>query len=367
MLIWIEEVDENELNEESAQIFLEKLAIAFKEGNICLFGNDESLEKIKNSNFLSRVAKSSFTFLLSQYSEYGGRYSKIKTQFRIQITQKEIYKKVVGEGKVLLYCDYRKIPSYFNQPVTLLSENHTDANLYDLIARSCNPYSNLRVGIKAITVGGGGSTIIDHINDYYNKRPSLFICIVDSDIKHPMSALGDTAKKVKGSIKSDDFFSDYKILDVHEAENIIPDEVIEDLFFRKNDNKITALDIYKRISSIDERSLLYIDLKYGLNANKAIELDSSYQEKFWSDLLLKMGGVKQCCLASLQEEHEPCGCVLFEGFGPKVLESSLENLQSRSITPIIRQMSTWKRELWEDIGAWVVEWACCPKEGARRC
>ncbi|NVK40721.1 MAG: hypothetical protein HWE39_05710 [Oceanospirillaceae bacterium] len=367
MLYWIEDIDEKILESEAGQVFVEKLGMASKEGKICLFGKTTCLDTIASHDSLSSIARSSFTFALSNYAELGGRYSKVKRQVRVFITNSDIYKKNETEDSIIIECDYLKIPTDFNNPVTLLAENHKDAYFYELIAKNTNPYRNLGLDIKLTTTGGGGATITDHMNHYYRNKSVVFICIVDSDLKHPSSAQGDTAKQAKKSFDENNFFSDLFILDVHEAENIIPDTVINDIFFRKNDAKIEAIDIYTELCEIEHSAAAYIDLKNGISAIEALSIDKKHNKNYWTGMLSKLKRIPNCCRKTLSENEERCECFIFEGFGDKILEHSLSNLQSRNVAPVIGQMSDWKQGLWTDIGSWIAGWACCPKQGARRC
>ena len=91
--------------------------------------------------------------------------------------------------------------------------------------------------------------------------------ILDSDVKYPNCKLGDTARRCENKYKKKESHIEVKILDVHEAENLVP------LSFMKMHTKDNIGKSF--LKKMDERGLLplmkYYDIKKGIRKDRAME------------------------------------------------------------------------------------------------
>lgn len=147
------------------------------------------------------------------------------------------------------------------QPTSMLCENLDDIKFYIKQARCYHPYSPMAVNRRH----GGGGTTYDVFNILKNRN--LFcLVIVDSDVKYPGCALGDTARRFDKNYKADKANVKVKVLPVHEAENLVP------VSFMMSHSKASGTIFLKKLEKRGVlRHLVFYDIKEGITKEKTEE------------------------------------------------------------------------------------------------
>lgn len=162
------------------------------------------------------------------------------------------------------------------QPTAFLCENLDDIKFYMKLVRLYYPDTP----IKAMRYHGGGNTTVD-VFSYLKGMQVVCLVILDSDIKYPGCKIGDTARKCLAKYKTPMGYIEVKMLDVHEAENLVP------IAFMKQKACQGGKALLKRMT---ERGLLNtlktFDVKSGIQ-KQDVEQDTNYNdycEKLYNDL-----------------------------------------------------------------------------------
>lgn len=153
------------------------------------------------------------------------------------------------------------------QPTAFLCENLDDIKFYMKLVRIYYPTTPIR----AMRYHGGGDTTVD-VFTYLKGLQVACLVILDSDIKYPGCKLGETARKCLAKQKTASSYVEVKMLDVHEAENLVP------IAFMKQNACQGGKALLKRMT---ERRLLNtlvtFDVKSGIQ-KQDVEQDSKYNE-----------------------------------------------------------------------------------------
>ena len=153
------------------------------------------------------------------------------------------------------------------QPTAFLCENLTDVKFYMKLSRLYYPETPMR----AFYFHGGGGTIADVLSLLIRQKMTALV-ILDSDVKYPGCDIGETAKRCLSCYKRKVGYIEVKVLDVHEAENLVPIAFMRDCSSRQGSL------ILKRMT--DNRvldSLVYYDVKNGIKKN-SVSVDLKYKE-----------------------------------------------------------------------------------------
>lgn len=182
------------------------------------------------------------------------------------------------------------------QPTAFLCENLDDIKFYMKLVRIYYPDTP----IKAMRYHGGGDTTVDVFSYLKGLRVACLV-ILDSDIKYPGCKIGDTARKCLAKQKTASSYVEVKMLDVHEAENLVP------IAFMKRKACPGGKALLKRMT---ERRLLNtlvtFDVKSGIQ-KQDVEHDlkySEYCEKLYNDLYRPRKNTYQVFLGQKRNETD---------------------------------------------------------------
>lgn len=182
------------------------------------------------------------------------------------------------DGDKVLHVGYMHfVDSMKLRPPVLLTENLRDAEIFRLGAEAYLHSENFYrlYGLSLEHMPGGGNTTFD-VFEYLERNESFFLCVIDSDLKHPRGPIGDTAKRFSHTQTGYLGRRCLKILECHEVENIIPLSIVREVSNGAIDDGL----IHKLNRVITDRQ--HPDHKAGLTVARAKELDEEYGGDYWS-------------------------------------------------------------------------------------
>lgn len=250
----------------------------------------------------------------------------------------------------------------------LLTENLDDARAFEHAARQYQVYAGMPGQIALEKSGGGGSTTPGMFVNFTKSEQRWCLCVTDSDRLHPTANIDHTAKKCKQIAEDNSIVAAHTDLSAREIENILPivflAEVIPPTHQEQWDWHIN------RLNKLRPDIHNYCDIKRGTTLRKIRSYpDNSptriYWEKVAKDLEKAAALVADCFSLDecKQADEAPCQCYVGYGFGEKVLELVVGNLDCRTAQQsekMTRQDPN--RGGWMDVGCTVFEWCCAPRK-----
>lgn len=224
----------------------------------------------------------------------------------------------------------------------LLTENLKDAELMEISART---YLSLSGKLSACKIsvdqrGGGGNTTFDSFSQL-ERNNLFFLCIIDSDLKHPKGPTGTTAKRFKDTqhgLKNRRYL---RILECHEIENLIPLAVIKELRGAEYEGSfIQKLDR----NSLDRR---YPDHKAGLTIKSAMEADAKHGENYWHTYYPHYNKRRKTWIIA--------------PLGENLLSDTIEYMNKQSDHSNAKKASAVNDSMWLAVSKDVASWGICAK------
>ena len=146
------------------------------------------------SNKLSLRSNSVLQRCLNSYAQTFHFYKSLKTRISIHGST---------NGQLIEKLDLTRwraqLQNFYHvglQPTVLLAENLTDSELYFYAARHFAISNNFSPElVSASCRGGGGTTIVDELQNITNTKREFVICITDSDRRSPNCGLNETSRQ----------------------------------------------------------------------------------------------------------------------------------------------------------------------------
>ncbi|MBL0563906.1 hypothetical protein [Aeromonas veronii] len=178
--------------------------------------------------------------------------------------------------------------------------------------------------------------------------------------------MGETAKAFTQADLDFDGSALAFIIKQHEAESLLPNRVIEEAMRDESyaPEKFDALDRIIEVSAQDFDAKCYIDHKNGLNAKKAMSLDSKHGV-FWSNIpLVNRHMTHMNCQNPCPNCSAPCNII--DGLGENILLHSLSKLSVMTSQKINEVIEPQLKDLWCDLGKLLYSWGCSPVKSTSR-
>lgn len=306
-------------------------------------------------------------------NEFGSLKNTLKLKLIVDFKlENEDIKSQLDNDYIIMTSSYHfLLKSSFKNNCIFLAEDKSDCEFYSLIAKTiCQKYQGRFLEVKLNFLEGGGSRTHKKYEEIINNK-DFSICIIDNDKKHPFGAEGDTSK----SFCSDRGQRGYAInqecivLDVHEAECLIPDRILESA------SDPSKVDIVDKIKELDKKSgyqfRVYFDHKNGFRLDQGLNLDKRYKEKFWLSIFEHEKNYKfKPCIESktcVNNTIIECQyCIKIEGLGEKILVQSIEKMKKTHLRTIYENSSPNIKSNWKEIGTKLINWGCAPNLPAVR-
>lgn len=351
-------------NNERLEIALTNLFNSHLEKKHIILASKDLFKAVVSSNVFSRRIRNLAEYLLTNYRELRTIPEKVSTHIEIDLNlQQTDLQKQEGRPRRLGYGFF--IDSESVQRANFLCEDLMDCNFYKFIG---DFYKN-EVDANGLVInlefrnGGGSGTKKNY--DELIRNNKMCLCILDSDKKHPHGAKGDTSLAFNGV--ADKNFSHHFVLEMHEAESLIPMELINQALESGKINRahVAVYDSFLRVFDVDETAKKYLDHKKGLEVNAAAEIDEKVRMEYWKNIIPRINGIpKNRCLTRLECEcREPCKVV--EGFGDRLLSHIIEELEETSPRKLHSFIKDNLYDDWFTIGKEIFSWGCALNKQAR--
>ncbi len=245
------------------------------------------------------------------------------------------------------------------QKTILLGENSDDGDIYEIFAKEYLKEEKSTLRIMAKIENGGGSTTTPTFKRKIDPSEELCLCILDSDRKFPSDLnMGETAKRIIREVGTNITPKvHYYIEDrCRELENMIP-EGFYHIQYKDDINKIKIFDDFLELNLINDKLILFFDLKKGLKHFDVRKLDD------WSELpklSMKYNTVTTCNEHHFCNKKDDCRYIMIKGFGTNVLEHFINfyKVNSDKMKLILNSANQYLENIWYDIGKLVFSWTC---------
>lgn len=330
------------------------LAYAHWRGYCFLCGDDKSIR------WLCRKLPDYYKGINNRHAELGSLFDSVETVLVISHEEEPILLKKLQNKSRVVSVDKAKEYS-LGEKCCLLGENYTDCNFYKLLAER---YISLRPGrMRGIALSfqnklGGGGTSHMVFEECVVADKKLTLCLADSDIKYdvtkkyPDLCKGSTVKKLIAvndhpALQPYAQIFDFYELPVHEAENLIPLSVLQDVSDTEHiPTMVPGIKCLRKLLKKKlHQAILFYDFKKGVNHLKG---DPAYE--YW------------CGVA---EEIED---ITFPPVCADILEKAIKflnenNDQGRKRIEVVT-LDDYLAPLWHTIGEKVFSWGCAYRPNA---
>lgn len=351
MLIYIDNtiaefLKKNELNDEQIMLFND-LATANKRGLCIACGHVKSLDLlIEHENIVGGIMKS----LRGNATEFKTIAEIVDCVFVLtssEYTRKRNLPKII-RNKVRLLPIEDATRWRLGNACSLIGENPRDCDFYNIVGH----YFCFSHGIRGISIkfspenGGGGSTGDIMIRCVRNLN-KFALCIVDRDWRYGQIAEGDdpesggtfiAAKKAEEELKQSGLENYFQLfpLEVHEAENLIPFSVLEQL--SDTDCSPQGRDLISKLRSIQGgEPIRYLDFKKKMKSGYNVSYDM-----YWEPIRMELGN------DSWDKTFYPVG--------RKVLEKATVHMKNANYGELI--IDDYLKDAWSQLGKVLFSWGC---------
>lgn len=314
MIIYIDNsIAERGTLTDSEQWMFTELACAHVRGYCYLCGDTKSID------FLKAKVPSYQRVSFAKYAELGTLFKAVETLVIIScdgasnLPDTLKAKKAHDESSVRIFSLEEAVGYRLNEQCILLGESTNDCKFYQLVGQRymhCIKDSIRGIDISLKNENGGGDSTHNQLDRCVKEEHHLTFCLTDSDKKHGTSkqyvnepGIGKTAgllKEAEKILNDDGLGSLFELycLDVHEAENLIPLSLLEELHITDANGKdrgITYLRLLqsKRTALGDKypEVLLCYDIKNGIKIQDLRQKSAHPQFKkkpllaYWEEII----------------------------------------------------------------------------------
>ncbi|RJX70915.1 hypothetical protein DZ860_11305 [Vibrio sinensis] len=321
---------------------------------------------IVNSGLFGKIHNKYSSDLLDLKNEIGSLKNIFKVILTVDFSLEEKYiSSIVNDSRFEITSSYHYLLSdSFKNRCTFLAEDESDCEFFTLIAKTIAKIEiGNSVSLSLNNLEGGGSRTHKKYETMLLEN-SFGLCIVDNDKKHPKGSEGDTSRAFKPNKNQRGYAINQEsiILDFHEAECIIPHEILISVVDQCKIEILDKIETFEQSSDYQFRR--YFDHKNGFSLLKGWELDSRYKQQFWKPFFSRehLFQTKPCkpvdkCINA--KHNVQCNkCIEIGGLGEKILVDSIEKMKVVHLRPIYLRLTPHIKSQWDFIGRKVLDWGC---------
>lgn len=332
------------------------MSSAFRHNIVIL--DTETIESVLVSDIYSKRTKNYTHDIRAYRREYAGIADTLSTYAVVDFNYEGSIC-AFEKDKPIIKVSYKYfIDPKDSGPITLLTENFLDFQLYNIISKYYSQYIS-NYGIKtSFTFSFGGGSQIKTMFDSLKDDSKLVLCIVDSDKAHPFISEGSTSSPFSKEDREDINGSLAYIIDMREIETLIPLSIIQEIAVdNKLDEQIGSLDDIVKFTLTESRFRKFFDHKKGLTLKEAIFSDNKHGD-FWLGILSKKSEFSSKSCLQDKECYNCSSCPKVIGFGDKILKHSIDKIQQSNL----RRLNVDQNILddWITIGEIMIGWGCVP-------
>lgn len=367
MLIWIDaSILAADLSvDHDACCGVSELFDAVYRGEHYVLGKRETLSTLSHNPNLSEHTRRTINTVLSNLPTLGGIVDKV--DFLVKVT----YEKSATCNRInssTWEIPLSHLGIFGVRKAILLTENLDDAKAFEHAARQYQISARIPGQVALERSGGGGSTTPNMLENFVKVEQRCCLCITDSDRVNPEAEMGTTAKKCKDITDDGSIVAAHIDLSAREVENILPfvfvAEAIPPTHQAQWDWHIN------RLLSLQPDAHKYCDIKKGTTLRKIRSYaDRSPNRIYWESVvkvLARAAALTSDCIVREECGHydeTPCRCYVTYGFGEKMLEMVVGNLDGRTVHQSEKMTrNDPNREEWMKIGCAVFRWCCAPQK-----
>lgn len=315
---------------------LRNVLIAFGEAKHLAWMHYKVINFIKNGMELGGHEQRILKELEEVENEY--RFFHVQVGFHVNIDLADKHRIEYSESDKCIYVGYGRIKDTAAlQRVSLLVEGVLDYRVFQKASESYLDVRKLNKFKACFEFENGAGGQVNKLFNDFSARDKFFVCVLDSDKKHPNEKLGDTALSFRHEVKGRCRGRELIILDSSEVENIIPCKVMAEAVAQNCTPEVASL--FERFVRATPRA--YLDHKLGITKEKAFQLDSQYGE-YW-------------CNTEAYERADDDGW-LCKGLSESIGWRCLEVMDKMSINKLNKMVCDVHDEEWVKLGERLVAW-----------
>lgn len=368
MLYYIDEscVEALKKGDRDAAEFIEQLVIHRRKCKNMLVASRRVFAELSKAEALSGFAREYFRILKNRSIEYklildgASKYYKVVSEYtgdkRVMEGERECVLLSVKEGN----------EADFSDKSILLVESNDDIDFYAFIGKfylQNKGIQNMRISFQS-EIGGGDTTGI-RLAKIIDEGQRTCLCIADSDRRYLEAQCGETLKKIlEAASKREPVNYEVYALNMHEIENLIPVELLENICEEIPD-AFEGIQFLKFLLSEDRSmtsSVYFFDYKKGIcKEHFYLKKDCKKDEEkkfrklegyrnYWRPILERYGIVL----------NEAVDDIIVHGICERILKHTIQYLKSRWEEDRVYEAvnNSYIREAWLEIGSKIVTWGC---------
>lgn len=360
---------ETQKDHSSDLLALERIALAYWNGNHLVFANPQVLERLKEFDFQKAFIKEIFRELYNKFPQTKSYLSSFSRRIDI-LPGVHIFRRIgdADNFRLEISTDYIATGSIASK-LKFISENPNDTKIFSTISNVYKIRNNLgQFRLDFEPIHGGGSDIYEQFLNYASYRGSnrtnLCLCIIDGDKSFPNDKSSDSVRKFKQLNRRKCENGEFNILDQREMENLLPTKMLKE----KTAHHMSAgnLKILEGIEKLSPESRKYFDFKNGI---KRFELlDASMlggYKKYWKGIFKKVDSsiirsLSHCKKSNPCLNKKDCDKYVIKGFGKAISKKRLKEIFSNSKIQdyLVKNSSADDLSSWKSISKIVLAWAC---------
>lgn len=260
---------------------LNNLATSRRRGCNIIIANRDVLNYLKKCTLLEDNARSLFSSLEGKSHETWQLKKSVSRYYTI-ISQEDVqcenyYTMTVEE----------LLEKEFASKTKFLAENLSDCRFYNYIGLYYAYAKNINHNVSFDPTPGGGHPSATLFKTLIEENNNLLFGIFDGDQKYPGDNIGETLEAVLKVIDSKDrkFFDCLSLADqgVHEAENLIPLGVIEEIYDGREADAQNTIKFLNRLYYDKSNLYFYFDMKKGVYRDNQKYTNKDRYDACWKD------------------------------------------------------------------------------------
>lgn len=357
MFIYLDDsliVSPSDPESETIERAVRNLAIAAFESKHILYGDYDVIATMRKRMIGVRDA---YSVLDKIYHKYSTMTIPRGVSYYIKVARENGEKELDECGREYGIVSYNYFTDTQNtQACNLVSEDYNDCDFYKIVLEHYKKETDCNMSCRFEYCSGAGERTVRHLQDLLFKKRQITLCIVDSDKKYKEQEINENStcgkcRKIGRRIPTYKFM----VLEVHEIENLVPLNVVDELQWTADSQTNKDSFDYLRYNAKTEEVLPFFDIKCGIVKDKQLQTDEKYyafaKNCYDMNPLLKRKGEFDTYLADL-----PDGAVVYphlrKGLLKKFLEFSKEHKDSEM------KLLAYQKHAWDKIGQVMLNMGC---------
>lgn len=355
-------LDDSLLVEEADPIYcnilraVRNLAIAAFESKHILYGDYAIIEAMRTHFQEDPDVREVFNKIYQSYSRMACP-KELSYYLKVVKEPGNVKKGVDENGKsygLVSYAVFENTRS--TQECNLICEDFNDCYFYKLVLDYYKNHNKVNISCSFNDVQGAGDRTRDNIKQCVCRNRQISLCIVDTDKKYPEQGIvsNSTCGKCMYVVRDNPCYLFYT-LDVHEVENLIPFNVVDQLQWSAESQPHKDAFDHLRNNAKSEYVLPYFDIKNGVVNDDLLRNDTKYR-KFVENLYylhpgLATHGNYDAYLAGLEDK-----AVVFPHLLKGLLKRFLEYMGEHPHFDM--ELLDYQRQEWNKIGKCMLDMGC---------